>query len=139
MSDDLRQSQTKWVDATRDLRESEDKVKKKEDRYVRSLSLSLVCLLIDINAHIVRIKDLIDSNRKLEEKIADLNSQMMNSIETNKHLIDEHQALQTLYNAHERKLKESQSENDQIVSTASLTLSNYVHVCFLYRLYILLF
>ena len=32
MSDDLRQSQTKWVDATRDLRESEDKVKKKEDR-----------------------------------------------------------------------------------------------------------
>ena len=32
MSDDLRESQTKWVNATRDLRETEDKLKKKEDR-----------------------------------------------------------------------------------------------------------
>lgn len=32
MSDDLRVSQTKWVEATRELREAEDKVKKKEDR-----------------------------------------------------------------------------------------------------------
>ena len=41
MSDDLRQSQTKWVDATRELRESEDKVKKKEDRSLSLFSLSL--------------------------------------------------------------------------------------------------
>ena len=32
MSDELRQSQTKWMDATRELRESEDKVKKKDDQ-----------------------------------------------------------------------------------------------------------
>ena len=66
-----------------------------------------------------RIKDLLEANRKLEEKVTDLNSQMANCIQTNKLLIDEHQALQTLYNAHERKLRESQTENDQIVSSPS--------------------
>lgn len=64
----------------------------------------------------LRIKDLIETNRKLEERITDLTSQVTNGIETNKLLIDEHQALQTLYNAHERKLKESQTESDQLVS-----------------------
>ncbi len=67
----------------------------------------------------LRIKDLLEANRKLEEKVTDLNSQMANCIQTNKLLIDEHQALQTLYNAHERKLRESQTENDQIVSALS--------------------
>ena len=66
--------------------------------------------------HIFRIKDLVETNRKLEEKVTDLNSQMANCIQTNKLLIDEHQALQTLYNSHERKLRESQTENDQLVS-----------------------
>ena len=51
--------------------------------------------------------------------MTDLNSQMANCIQTNKLLIDEHQALQTLYNAHERKLRESQTENDQIVGSLS--------------------
>ena len=49
--------------------------------------------------------------------MTDLNGQMANCIQTNKLLIDEHQALQTLYNAHERKLRESQTENDQIVGS----------------------
>ena len=56
----------------------------------------------------------------MEEKIADINSQMSSSITTNKILIDEHQALQTLYNSHERKLKESQTETDQLVSVPRL-------------------
>ena len=61
-------------------------------------------------------------------------------MDTNKILIDEHQALQTLYNAHERKLNESQIEADQLVSvkvqqsvTMSCIVSNnillIVYVC----------
>ena len=48
---------------------------------------------------------------------------MANCIQTNKLLIDEHQALQTLYNSHERKLREHQTENDQLVGT--LNNDNY--------------
>ena len=50
-------------------------------------------------------------------------------MDTNKILIDEHQALQTLYNAHERKLNESQIEADQLVSVKvqqSVTMSRIV-------------
>ena len=88
----------------------------------------LILWSFSLNTHDIalRIKDLIETNRKLEEKIADLTSQMTNSIETNKLLIDEHQALQTLYNSHERKLKENQAENDQLVSILYPTLINGV-------------
>jgi hypothetical protein len=56
MSDDLRQSQTKWVDATRELRESEDKVKKKDDRSLSLhplsfFSLSLSPLIYSLTLH----------------------------------------------------------------------------------------
>ena len=64
----------------------------------------------------IRVRNLLETNRKLEEKIAELESQVKSCMDTNKILIDEHQALQTLYNAHERKLNESQIEADQLVS-----------------------
>ena len=54
--------------------------------------------------------------------IADLNRQVDNSIAANKTLIDEHQALQTLYNSHERKLNESQIEKEQLVSSLKMAL-----------------
>ena len=65
---------------------------------------------------LVRVRDLLETNRKLEEKIAEHETQIKNCMDTNKILIDEHQALQTLYNAHERKMNESQIEADQLVS-----------------------
>ena len=84
------------------------------------LLLSLVDCVVKFVKYTIRIKDLLETNRKLEEKIAHLNEQMVNSIDTNKQLIDEHQALSTLYNSHERKLKESQVENDQLVSECTV-------------------
>ena len=51
--------------------------------------------------------------------MTDLNSELAKMTQANKFLKDEHQALHTLYNAHERKLKESQIENDQIVGSLS--------------------
>ena len=83
-------------------------------------------MLTMLHIYSSRIKDLLEANRKLEEKVTDLNSQMANCIQTNKLLIDEHQALQTLYNAHERKLRESQTETDQIVGSLSTLVPCFI-------------
>ena len=77
---------------------------------------------------LIRVRDLLETNRKLEEKIADQEAQIKSGMETNKILIDEHQALQTLYNAHERKMNESQIEADQLVSTCMYMYMYTVHV-----------
>ena len=68
----------------------------------------------------LRIRDSVHAQRKAEEKIEDLQKQLESSARTNQALLDEHQALQMAFNAHETKLRETEQENDRLVGLSQL-------------------
>ena len=45
-----------------------------------------------------------------------MQKQLESNIKTNQALLDEHQALQMAFNSQEKKLKETEQENDRLVS-----------------------
>ena len=67
------------------------------------------------HTHTHRIKELLDTNRKNEEKIADVEKQVETYVKTNQDLIDEHHALHSAFNSQQVKLKQTQAENDSLV------------------------
>jgi len=67
-----------------------------------------------------RIRDSVHAHRKAEEKIEDLQKQLESSARTNQALLDEHQALQMVFNAHETKLRETEQENDRLIGPFQL-------------------
>ncbi len=60
--------------------------------------------------------DLQDTQRRLEEEAEHLKKLLKSSEKMNKDMIDEHDALNTAFNSLQKKLKETESENDQLVS-----------------------
>ena len=63
-----------------------------------------------------RIRDSQQAHQKADGKIEDLQKQLESSRKTNQALLDEHQALQMAFNSQEKKLKETEHENDRLVS-----------------------
>lgn len=76
--------------------------------------------LLSSSTHILlfqpRIRDSQQAHQKAEGKIDDLQKQLESNIKTNQALLDEHQALQMAFNSQEKKLKETEQENDRLVS-----------------------
>ena len=62
-----------------------------------------------------RIRDGTSAQRKAEEKVEELHSQLTSSAQIHQTLTDEHHALQLAFNSVEKKLLETEKENDRLV------------------------
>ncbi len=60
--------------------------------------------------------DLQDTQRQLEEENDNLKKLLKSSEKMNKDMIDEHDALNAAFNSLQKKLKQTESENDRLVS-----------------------
>lgn len=62
------------------------------------------------------MSDLLDTQRKLEAEVDGLKKYLHSSEKNNQNLIDEHDALNKAFNALQTKLKQTEAENDRLVS-----------------------
>ena len=76
--------------------------------------------------NMIRLRDLLDTKQRLEERVASLETRVKSYQDTNKILTDENQAFQTLYSTQQRRLsegtllKEARKSASSTLSIASL-------------------